>query len=199
MFGLSVLQDVASRQMQNHFYQAIIANKLAPAGTPTFAPGQLAEGKDLEFTATFEVYPEVALTGLSKIEVTKPVVDTTADDMDKILETLRKQHATWSEKTGAAVSGDRVKIAGQLMKDKEMQYNPEVDPNYFSFFIKDSNDEEHKVVLLASKPQDFEMSEQIVLTGSMKGEEFVATELLMKCPSKYKDEEIYIKSEKGDI
>ena len=42
MFGLSVLQDVASRQMQNHFYQAIIANKLTPAGAPTFFSFQLS-------------------------------------------------------------------------------------------------------------------------------------------------------------
>ena len=110
MFGLSVLQDVASRQMQNHFYQAIISNKLQPAGAPTFAPGQLAEGQDLQFTATFEVYPEITLDGLSNVEVTKPTVEITADDMAKMIETLRKQHASWGAKDGAAASGDRVKI-----------------------------------------------------------------------------------------
>lgn len=87
----------------------------------------------------------------------------------------------------------KVKIAGQLSKDKEMYYNPEEDPNYFSFFIKDSKGDERKVVLLAAKPQDFELSEQIVVTGQMDGETFVATDLLMKCPSKYQDEEVYIK------
>jgi trigger factor len=110
MFGLSVLQDVASRQMQNHFYQAIIANKLTPAGAPTFAPGQLAEGKDLEFAATFEVYPEVQLNALDKVEVTKPVVEITAEDLETMLGTLRKQHATWAKTEAAAASGDRVVI-----------------------------------------------------------------------------------------
>ena len=62
---------------------------------------------------------------------------------------------------------------------------------------RDSDGEEAKVVLLAEKPQDFELSEQIVVTGRMKGEEFIATDMLMKCPSKYKDEEIYIKSEES--
>lgn len=108
MFGLSVMQDVASRQMQNHFYQAIIANKLTPAGAPTFAPGELAEGQDLQFVATFEVYPEVELTGLANVEVTKPVVEITAEDMTNMIETLRKQHATWAAKDGAAAAGDRV-------------------------------------------------------------------------------------------
>lgn len=91
----------------------------------------------------------------------------------------------------------KIKIAGQLSKDKEMYYNPEEDPNYFTFFIKDSNGEEKKVVLGAAKPQDFELSEQIVVTGELRGNEFVASDLLMKCPSKYKDEEIYVKSKEG--
>lgn len=111
-----------------------------------------------------------------------------ADDMST--------YATFDQ---AEKSGERVKIAGQLSKDKEMYYKPEEDPNYFSFYIRDTEGEERKVVLLAAKPQDFELSEQIVLTGRMKGEAFVATDMLMKCPSKYKDEEIYIKSEKGEI
>lgn len=116
-----------------------------------------------------------------------------------LLMSLSGEVATYSNFEDARTTGERVKIAGELMKDKEMHYEPEVDPNYFSFFIKDTNEEERKVVLLAARPQDFEMSEQIVLTGKMKGDEFVATEMLMKCPSKYKDEEIYIKSEKGEI
>ncbi len=103
--------------------------------------------------------------------------------------------STYGTFADAAKSGEKVKIAGQLSKDKEMYYDPEKDPNYFSFFIKDANGEEHKVVLLSEKPQDFELSEQIVVTGKMKGDAFVATDLLMKCPSKYKDEEIYIKGE----
>ena len=56
---------------------------------------------------------------------------------------------------------------------------------------------EYKVVFDGAKPQDFELSEQIVVTGRMKDDTFIATDLLMKCPSKYKDEEIYIKGEQG--
>ena len=112
------------------------------------------------------------------------LLTTAADDMST--------YATFSQATR---SGDRVKIAGQLSKDKEMYYNPAEDPNYFSFYIKDTEGEERKVVLLSEKPQDFELSEQIVLTGQMTDEAFVATDMLMKCPSKYKDEEVYIKNE----
>ena len=114
------------------------------------------------------------------------MLTTAADDM-----------STYSTFAQAAQSSKKVKIAGQLSKDKEMIYNPQKDPNYFSFYITDSEGVEKKVVLLAEKPQDFELSEQIVLTGKMKGDEFVASDMLMKCPSKYKDEEVYIKSKES--
>lgn len=106
--------------------------------------------------------------------------------------------STYSSFADAGHSTKKVKIAGQLAKDKEMYYNPEEDPNYFSFFVRDQDGVEKKVVLLAAKPQDFEMSEQIVVTGKMKEDVFVATDILLKCPSKYKDEEVYIRST-GDI
>jgi len=105
--------------------------------------------------------------------------------------------STYSSFKVARDSGNKVKIAGEVAKDKEIHYNPEIDPNYFSFFIEDTEGEQRKVILHGAKPQDFEMTEQIVVTGRMKGEEFIASDLLMKCPSKYKDEEIYIKSNKG--
>ncbi|MEY2904665.1 MAG: hypothetical protein RJA52_681 [Bacteroidota bacterium] len=107
--------------------------------------------------------------------------------------------STYANFKDAEKNGLRVKVAGTLSKDKEMEYKPEVDPNYFSFYIKDAEGEERKVVLLGAKPQDFELSEQIVLTGSMKGDTFIATEMLLKCPSKYKDEEIYIRTEEREI
>lgn len=94
--------------------------------------------------------------------------------------------------------GERMKVVGTLSKDKEMNYDPVKDPNYFSFYMKDQNGREERVILLSEKPQDFELSEQIVLTGQMGQEGFVATDMLMKCPSKYKDEEVYIRSEAAD-
>jgi cytochrome c-type biogenesis protein CcmE len=78
-------------------------------------------------------------------------------------------------------------VVGKLDKDKPSEYNPAVNTDEFVFFMKDSKGVEKKVVLHKNKPQDFERSEQIVLIGKMKGEEFHAHEILMKCPSKYND------------
>ena len=78
-------------------------------------------------------------------------------------------------------------IVGKLNKQKETIYNPKENANLFTFYMIDNKGVESKVVLHKNKPQDFERSEQIVLIGKMKGNEFHASEILMKCPSKYND------------
>ena len=88
-----------------------------------------------------------------------------------------------------------VKVIGLLSKDKEMVYRPEIDPNRFSFYMTDDAGDERQVVLLSEKPQDFEMSEQLVLTGRFIDGVFTAREMLMKCPSKYQDDEIFVRSD----
>lgn len=104
---------------------------------------------------------------------------------------------TYANFDQAAKSGDKVKLVGQLVKEAPVEYNPEKDPNYLSFQLRDDAGQVRRVVLHASKPQDFERSEQIVLTGAMSGETFEASDMLLKCPSKYKDQEVYIRSEQG--
>lgn len=78
-------------------------------------------------------------------------------------------------------------VVGKLNKDKEMVYDPKIDANVFTFYMVDNKGMESKVVLHKNKPQDFERSEQIVLIGKMQGQEFQASDILMKCPSKYND------------
>ena len=124
-----------------------------------------------------------------------------------ILISASKDVSTYADFSIAADTGNRVKVVAQLEKNKEILFKPEIDPNKTTFYAKDEKGEYVEigitdaqgaisiVVLLKSKPQDFEMSEQLVLTGEIQGEEFVADDILMKCPSKYKEEEIYIKSE----
>jgi len=109
-FGPAVRQEVAGEVMQRNFYEAIVSEKINPAGAPTFAPKALEAGKDLEFSATFEVYPEVEVQGLDKITVEKPAVTVTDEDLANMLETLRKQHAEWADVDTAAGENDRVTV-----------------------------------------------------------------------------------------
>ncbi len=99
--------------------------------------------------------------------------------------------STYTDFDTALAQTDRNhQVVGHLSLDKAVVYEPEVDPNSFSFFMKDKNGKEQKVVCLKSKPQDFERSEQIVLTGRMRDQVFEAHDIQLKCPSKYKDEAI---------
>ncbi|WCE30574.1 trigger factor [Vibrio sp. SCSIO 43137] len=110
MYGKAVRQDVMGEVMQRHFIEAIVKEKINPAGAPTFAPVENEEGKDLVFTATFEVYPEVELKGLENIVVEKPVVAVEDADVEEMIETLRKQQASWTEVEEAAEDGSRATI-----------------------------------------------------------------------------------------
>lgn len=109
-FGASIRQDVLNDLLPRHFFDAVIAEKINIAGRPTFAIEQFEDGKDLTFTATFEVYPEVQLQGLENIKVEKPTVEINEADIDKMIDVLRKQQATWSETQDAAKAEDRVTI-----------------------------------------------------------------------------------------
>ena len=112
-----------------------------------------------------------------------------------VFTSVSKAVSTYASFNIAAKSGQSSKIVGQLAKDKPMVYDAENKPNEFSFYMKDNEGLVKQVILNKPKPQDFEMSEQIVVTGKMKGDVFEAHEILMKCPSKYKDEEIAIKGQ----
>lgn len=79
-------------------------------------------------------------------------------------------------------------VVGQLDRSGDIIYNPEENPNITKFTMVDNNGETRRVILNKAKPQDFERSESVVLIGKANGDEFHATEMLMKCPSKYKEE-----------
>lgn len=109
-YGASVLQDVLSELMTRNFVDAIIKEQINPAGAPNYVPGEYKSGEDFTYTVEFEVYPEVELKGLENIEVEKPQVEVTDADVDTMLDTLRKQQATWNESDAAATAEDRATI-----------------------------------------------------------------------------------------
>ena len=100
--------------------------------------------------------------------------------------------STYASFSEAQKTEAELHVVGQLNKEKELIYNPTQNANYFSFYMLDEHGQECKVVFQGSKPQDFERSEQIVLTGKMVGQEFHASKILMKCPSKYNDQQIEV-------
>ena len=84
--------------------------------------------------------------------------------------------------------GKFVHLIARLDKSVPMEYDPAKNPNYLSFTAIDSLGGRAKVVYLNTKPPELEHSERIVLKGKMQGEIFECTDILLKCPSKYKDD-----------
>ncbi len=100
--------------------------------------------------------------------------------------------STYSTFTEAKEKQSELYVVGVLNKEKALHYDPVVDANHFSFHMYDNDSTECRVVFRGAKPQDIERSEQIVLTGKMVGDEFHASKILMKCPSKYNQDEVEV-------
>ncbi|TKB58264.1 trigger factor [Ferrimonas aestuarii] len=109
-YGKAIRQEAMGETMQQKFFEAVVEQKLNPAGAPRFEVVNSKDGEDLQFAALFEVYPEVELQGLADIEIEKPVCDVTDADVDTMIETLRKQHATFEAADREAADSDKVKM-----------------------------------------------------------------------------------------
>lgn len=91
--------------------------------------------------------------------------------------------AAAKEKPGKAVT-----LIARIDKDVPMEYDPVKDPNFLSFTALDTLGNSIKVIYHNPKPTDMEKSERIVLKGSVKDGQFECKDILLKCPSKYKDD-----------
>jgi len=118
-YGAGVRQEVVGEVISRSFYEAARQEDVKPAGQPSIQPKQMSEGKDLEFVATFEVYPEVSLGDVSTLKLTRYSADITDADIDNMIEVLRKHQATWKEVERAAAEGDQVNIDFVGTKDGE--------------------------------------------------------------------------------
>ena len=84
--------------------------------------------------------------------------------------------------------GKFVHLIAKLDKTKPVEYDPINNPNYLSFYAVDSLGGQTKVIYRNSKPADLEKSERIVMKGKMQADHFECNDILLKCPSKYKDD-----------
>ena len=118
-FASAVRSEVLSDVMRDSFVKAVEEQKLEPAGMPRFEATTNEPGKDLEFVAVFDVFPEITLAGFDAITVERPVAEVTDADLDTMIENLRKQRASWEVVEQAAAQGDRVNIDYEGFKGEE--------------------------------------------------------------------------------
>lgn len=109
-FGKGVRQEVLGEVMSQSYYEALGQEKVRPAGQPRIEPRKIEEGQNLEFVATFEVYPEIKLGDFSSIKIDRKTAEINEADIDTMVETLRKQRQIWQETALAASDGDQVTI-----------------------------------------------------------------------------------------
>ena len=106
-------QEALGDLIQSTFYEAVVEQKLNPAGAPAVEPKSFEKGKDLEYVATFEVFPEFTVGGFESIAIERLQADVADADVDNMLEILRKQNTRFEAAERAAENGDQRKIDGE--------------------------------------------------------------------------------------
>jgi trigger factor len=135
MHGAAIRGEVADEILKNSLRKAFEQEKLTPATVPTVQTMKLDAGQPMEFTVTFEVAPEVAAPDVSKLTVEKWIVDINDNDVEKILEQIRKQAISWQEVTRPAELGD--KITGNLQGFKDGQPDPKAFQKNIDFLLNE--------------------------------------------------------------
>ncbi|MEX6665618.1 trigger factor [Pseudomonas sp. W2-17] len=103
-------QEALGDLIQATFYEAVVEQKLNPAGAPSVEPKTFEKGKDLEYIATFEVFPEFTVAGFESISVERLSADVADSDLDNMLEILRKQNVSFEVVDRAAQNEDQLNI-----------------------------------------------------------------------------------------
>lgn len=119
-YGPQVRYEVIGDAVQKAFEQAVRENKLKVVGQPRIEPKDGADAKAFEFNATFEVYPEFKPGDVSNAQIERPQVSVGDTEVDKTIEILRKQRATFHAVERASQSGDRVVVGFEGRIDGEV-------------------------------------------------------------------------------
>jgi trigger factor len=119
-FGDGIRQEVGSEIMQSSFAEAVQQESVSPAGMPHIEDVKIEAGQDLEFTAIFEVFPVIELTGFDGIEIERPVAKVTPADVDKMIETLQTQRTEFGEVDRECEADDQVNIDFEGSIDGEL-------------------------------------------------------------------------------
>ena len=109
-YGPGIRQEVIGEVVQQSFYEAVQQEKLMPAGGPNVEFKNDKEGEEFSYTATFEVYPEIALADFSSVEIEKSAAEVKDADLEQMVETLQKQQAAFEETDKAAAEGDQLSV-----------------------------------------------------------------------------------------
>jgi trigger factor len=121
-YGEQIRSEVVGEMVKSSFYEAVLQEQLRPAGTPTIDPLEAEPGRGINYTAVFDVYPELETPSVESIEIIRPTAEVTEKDVDNMVETLRRQRREWQETARAATPTDRIVIDFQgLIEDEPLE------------------------------------------------------------------------------
>lgn len=104
----SATNEVLGDLIQSSLQEALTKEDIVPAVRPDIEPEQLEKGQDFTYVASFDVYPEFEKLDLAGVKILKPESEVVADDVEKVIDNMRKQQLTWDEVTRKAKKEDRV-------------------------------------------------------------------------------------------
>ncbi|MGU9957373.1 MAG: trigger factor [Arenicellales bacterium WSBS_2016_MAG_OTU3] len=107
-FGDQVMQEVAGEMIESSFRDALMKEEILPAGGPSIEPKAITRGQDLEYVASFDVYPEIPKTSISSTTIEKPIVEVTDADIEQTLENMRQRQVEYKATEEPAKTDDRV-------------------------------------------------------------------------------------------
>jgi trigger factor len=109
-YGYEAHMEALNEALEKAFKEAVKAQQMRVAGNPKIEPKKTESETHLEFTATFEVYPEIKVADLKEVEIERPVLEVGATELENTLNVLRKQRVSYEPVDRAAAKGDRVTI-----------------------------------------------------------------------------------------
>lgn len=109
-YGGQLMEEAAGDLIERTLREAIGSHELRPAGGPRVRHKPLARGQGLEYTAEFEIYPEIARLDLTGVEIERPVAEIADADVDRTLESVRRQRITFQPVERPAQREDRVLV-----------------------------------------------------------------------------------------
>ena len=118
-YGRQVRDEVVGGIVQESLVDALGQEQLRPAAAPRIAPLETGAGDGVAYTATFDVLPDVSLPQFDSMEIVRPVATVADEDVDRMLETMRRQRRTWKTVERAATPSDRVVVDLEGIVDGE--------------------------------------------------------------------------------
>ncbi len=109
-YGAQVRAEISDDVLQESFREAVKTESLRPVGVPQIESAKLEPGERFEFTATFEVYPELDIVIPEDATIEKKTVTVAEEDIDEVLSRMQKQHSDWNEVERPAAEGDQVNL-----------------------------------------------------------------------------------------